>query len=266
MFNNNYLIEIRKNKELPTPPQMVAALFDKELSEKDKLWLLFEDEIIIGKKELELVPFEHNLSNILYISNNIMNYQIIKTLYNQDDYNPFEDKINLEWFNSPQQQYLKNCFNTLLEIKEAKDNILVGFNDDKPFIMSEFNSKDINIKDLMFFYDIDVLLTYEYNDSVSKIYFNPETLDVLTIYAFFKKILLTYKTLCKVNPESVSIEINKFDLRTVDIFNLLNQLDVDNFLEEINEVLQEIKPTTNSKIIPFKKSFKGGLKKWRLIG
>lgn len=255
MFNNNYLIEIRKNKELATPPQMVAVLFDKDLSEKDKMWLLFEDEVIIDKKELMLVPFEHNLSNIIYISNSIMNYQIIKTLYNQDDYNPFEDKINLEWFNPQQQQYLKNCFNKLLEIKEAKNNILIGLNNDKPFIMSEFNSKDINIKDLMFFYDIDVLLTYEYNDPVSKIYFNPETLDALTIYAFFKKILLTYHDLCKVNPESVSIEINKFDLRTIDIFNLLNQVDVDEVLKEMEP------PQTNRKIIPFKKSFKGGLQK-----
>lgn len=221
MYNNRYLQDIRTNITLPTPAENILYLFKKDLTEKDKIWLIFEDELFVKKKELVDVPFEENLRNILFVSNLNMTNQIIKVLY-ENEYDPFKDYINLEWFNTEQQKYLLKTKKILNEIKSDKDNVLIGCDIFSAFRISEFDSKDINVKDLFFLYGIDILFTFEPNDTINKIYFNNESLSIPHIQYLLNKISKVYK--CNFIPESVSIEIDDKDLNAKDIFNVINEV------------------------------------------
>lgn len=244
MYNNIYLQEIRKNKNGLTPAENIEGLFSKELTEKDKTWLLFEDEIFVKKMELKDVPFEQNLRNIIFVSNNSMTNQILKVLYN-NDYNPFTDLINLEWFNETQQKYLLKCFDTLTSINKAKDNFLIGVDQFSLFTVSEYNSKNIDIKDLFFFYGIDILLTYTENSNIKKIYFNSETLSLWQIQIMMRKIQQYYNI--KIIKESFSIEVESEQVFTRKLHSILNEV---NF-EELREMKEEK---------TFKYKFKGAKK------
>ena len=221
MFNYYYLMDIRKDFSRITPALLTAYVFDKDLDEKDSLWLLFEDTVLVNRNEID-VKFEHNLANILLISNKTMSEQIIKTLYN-NDYNPFTDEINLEWFNNNQQQYLNKIMNELLQLEKAIKNILLGLFDGNGFILSEYNSKDINIKDFFFEYGIDILFTYEIGAKTIKIYFNNYTMTSTYIKRIIDKINSKYN--CSFIPDSNSIEIVDTGINTWDIFHLINELE-----------------------------------------
>lgn len=219
MFNYCYLRSIREDVENITPAAITSYIFNKDLDEKDKLWLLFEDVVLVNREEIA-VKFEQNLANILLISNEIMSEQIIKTLYN-NDYNPFTDEINLEWFNKNQQKYLIKIMNELLQLEKSVKNILLGIFREQAFILSEYSSKDINIKDFFFEYGIDILFTYEIGEKKIKIYFNNYTMTSMFIQHMIKKINTKFESFFI--PNSNSIEIIDNGISTWDIFNLLNE-------------------------------------------
>lgn len=237
MFNYYYLMEIRRDFEGITPALITSYIFNKDLEEKDNLWLLFEDAVLVNRNEID-VKFEHNLANILLISNKVMSEQIIKTLYN-NDYNPFTDEINLEWFNKNQQQYLIKIMNELLSLEKAVQNILLGVFREKTFILSEYNSKDINIKDFFFEYGVDILFTYEIGAKKIKIYFNNYSMTSMHIKRMIDRINTKYP--CFFIPDSNSVEIIDTGINTWDIFNLLN----------------EYKEQEEKKVYRFKNKYKG---------
>lgn len=215
MFNYYYLNKIRKDKTKLTPPKLMIYYFNQDLTDKDKLWLLFEEYILINNNSIDL-DFEENLKNIILASNKTISEQIIRVLYN-NDYNPFVDKINLEWFNDSQKKYIKKIHNTLIEIKDAIANVLLCETEKQLLVISEYHSKDINIKDIFFEYEIDILFTYETNDSIVKIYFNPYTIS--KIQPLIDKIKTKY--IVNFIQESNSIEIKDDKITTLDIFDLL---------------------------------------------
>ena len=59
------------------------------------------------------------------------------------------------------------------KININKDNLLIGMNSSKLFYLAEHDNLDINVKDLFFEENIDVLCTYDEETELSnKIYFN----------------------------------------------------------------------------------------------
>ena len=104
MYNYFYLAKLRTDNIEMTPPLKTIYLFKDMLEEKDIMWLMFEEEILINKKPINM-EFCDNLANLILIFNKNMSEQILKILY-KNEYNPFKDKINLEWFNNSQRQYI----------------------------------------------------------------------------------------------------------------------------------------------------------------
>lgn len=205
------------------PSSLILSVFKKEVTKKDKDFLMFENDVVFCRK-LVPVTFENNLRNfIMLIDKNESISRIVKELYLIEKYNPYYSLIKPEQLSTNSGNAVRKAQTTLLKIKEAIDVFAVGERQGRFFTMCRYNSVDKNIARV--FIENNCSILYAYFKNMIKLYFDPMLFTEEDLQEIANKINKNFniKTTVDVEYNNYSIYFNSSDITSVDIFNVINE-------------------------------------------
>lgn len=216
--------EAMENATKQYPATTIAFLFGEQLSEKDKVWLSFENEVIFNRKQ-QILPHAVvlGLKDYIYLINkDTVIDELITTLYDIDAFDPNFSFVPIDDLPTNLKNTVKKVFATLILIEKSMSVFAIGMFNNKPFTYCQYDKISKNIAHVFIENSVSVLFARFKNQIC--LFFDPMLFSEEDLNKVANKInqKLKVHTIVNTNYDNYSVSFVK-DIDCVDIFNIINE-------------------------------------------